>query len=86
MIVKYVNIHNFLGRMIKLMADALVLPTGNTKGFAIDENTALVVTPTQGGHTGSVIGERGVLILDFSRAKVDKSGRFNKKKSSAIVS
>ena len=63
--------------MIKLMADSLSLPSGHTRAFAIDENTALVVLPKEtggggggGGHYGTLIGERGALVLDFQKVKI----------------
>ena len=59
------------------MADSLSLPSGHTRAFAIDENTALVVLPKEtggggggGGHYGTIIGERGVLVLDFQKVKI----------------
>ena len=44
------------------------LTTASLRAFAIDENTALVVTGPWSGRTASVIGQRGVLVLDTSAA------------------
>ena len=49
------------------------LTTAALRAFAIDENTALVVTGTWAGRTASVIGERGVLVLDASAAALKPS-------------
>jgi hypothetical protein len=55
--------------MIRLLSDSIDLPTGNMRAFAIDENTALVVSSNgAGGHVGSLIGERGMLVIDLAHA------------------
>lgn len=56
------------GRLIQLLIDSSGLPTGSTLGFGIDENTALIITGDWTHRTGSVIGQRGVLVLDISEA------------------
>jgi len=62
------------GRMIRLLADSYDLPSGHTRAFAIDENTALVVTPDgSGGDVGDLIGARGALVLDMSGASFSGS-------------
>lgn len=49
------------------------LTTASLRAFAIDENTALVVTGPWSARTASVIGQRGVLILDTSAAALNPS-------------
>lgn len=49
------------------------LTTAALRAFAIDENTALVVTGPWASRTASVIGERGVLVLDASAAALAPS-------------
>lgn len=60
------------GRMIRLMTDSVDIPSGSTRAFAVDENTALVVTTGVDGDVGELIGERGMLIIDISEAVVDR--------------
>mmetsp|Transcript_31908 Transcript_31908/g.45932 ORF Transcript_31908/g.45932 Transcript_31908/m.45932 type:complete len:432 (-) Transcript_31908:363-1658(-) len=57
------------GRMIRLMTDSRTLPTGSLRAFGVDENTALVVTGPWLQRSASVIGERGVLMLDATDAE-----------------
>lgn len=53
-----------MGRSIALMTGSLNLPAGSTRAFGVDENTALVVTGPWDNRRGTVIGERGVLVMD----------------------
>ena len=50
-----------LGRMVVAMAEA-----GQTRGFGIDENTALIIE----GAAGKVCGEYGVMMLDLEGAEL----------------
>jgi cyanophycinase len=58
------------GRMLELMIDTRSTPVGSTRAFGIDENTAMVVTGPFSARKADIIGERGVLVLDISRASV----------------
>lgn len=55
-----------LGRLVVAMAKG-----GATRGFGVDENTALFVN----GRRGRVIGEYGVMVLDMADASFDRRGR-----------
>lgn len=61
-----------IGRMIRLLADSSSYPLGATRAFGIDENTALVVTGPWNHRIGSVIGQRGVSIMDTSLSTVSE--------------
>ncbi|XP_076436143.1 cyanophycinase-like [Babylonia areolata] len=62
------------GRMIRLLSDTRALPKGVSRGFGVDENTALVITqPGTPQAEGKVIGEAGVTFFDLTTAFVDPS-------------
>jgi len=55
-----------LGRMVVAMAEA-----GQTRGFGIDENTALIVE----GAAGRICGEYGVMMLNLEGAEIEHDRR-----------
>src|SRR5205823_3507878 len=55
-----------IGRLLVAMASS-----GERYGFGVDENTALIVEGTQ----CRVIGEKGVIVLDATRASFDIANR-----------
>lgn len=59
------------GRLVKLLVDSALLPAGHTRAYGVDENTALVVTGPWQKRVGTIIGERGVVVFDTSKAVVD---------------
>lgn len=61
------------GRMIRLLADTRGYPTGSMKALGMDENTALVVTGGWNSRVGTVIGQRGVVLMDVSQASIGTS-------------
>ena len=55
-----------LGRMVVAMAEA-----GQTRGFGIDENTALIIE----GAAGRICGEYGVMMLSLDAAVLDSDSK-----------
>ena len=74
------------GRMIELLVDTFSYPSGDTRAFGIDENTAMVVSGPWGGRQGKVLGERGVLIMDISTASIEDSVNSDKSTKRESVS
>ncbi len=56
------------GRVIQMLVDTAAFPSGYHRAFGVDENTALVVTGDWNHRVGTVIGERGMLVMDVSFA------------------
>lgn len=59
------------GRLLRLLSDTRMLPMGSQYAFGVDENTALVVSGDWNDRIGTIIGERGVMLFDITRAAVD---------------
>jgi cyanophycinase len=58
------------GRLLRLLADSSAYPLGSLRAFGVDENTALVVTGPWNKRSGTVIGQRGVMLMDTTYATV----------------
>lgn len=64
------------GRFIRLLADTYSFPTGNTIGFGIDENTALVITNNNNNKIAKVIGQRGVIYINMNNAIISEINNY----------
>jgi cyanophycinase len=58
------------GRLISLAMDSTSNPLSSLFAYGVDENTALVITGSWGNRQGTVIGERGVFIINLAKASL----------------
>lgn len=61
------------GRLAVLAMDTISNPLSSLYAYGIDENTALVITGPWNQRQGTIIGERGMFIIDLTSATLEQT-------------